>query len=279
VDKEQKSELWVGLTAMIALCLLVLGVLWGKGSGLFSKRTALTVRFENVRGLEKGDAVFVRGIETGNVQNIVLGPTFAEVQLRIHNRVWLAKDAEIVIEDRDLMGEKQVSVEPGDDPEPLDRTQVLQGKTRINVLDLLTGTEKVVEQTGSLLIQLRKLVDQGQVERVMKNAEHASLQADRILSENRQTIRAAMAQLENMTRKIQQDSTAERFGRMVTRLDSTLAFLNRITVAAENENGTLGKLIRDRKLYDHLLKTSTDLDSLIADIRRNPKRYIRVSVF
>jgi phospholipid/cholesterol/gamma-HCH transport system substrate-binding protein len=43
--------------------------------------------------------------------------------------------------------------------------------------------------------------------------------------------------------------------------------------------GTLGMLINDDKLYNELQKAATELNTLIEDIRLNPKRYVRVSVF
>ena len=41
----------------------------------------------------------------------------------------------------------------------------------------------------------------------------------------------------------------------------------------------IGKLINDDNLYDNLQKSIEDLDALIKDIKENPKKYIKVSVF
>jgi len=47
----------------------------------------------------------------------------------------------------------------------------------------------------------------------------------------------------------------------------------------EKGEGTLGQLINDDKLYQDLEKSAVNLNLLLEDIRLNPKRYVRVSVF
>jgi phospholipid/cholesterol/gamma-HCH transport system substrate-binding protein len=117
------------------------------------------------------------------------------------------------------------------------------------------------------------------MDRVFGNLENTSREASRILAENRQSIRQTASQLEEITRKLKEQSTVERIGKTVERMDSTLFFLNRIAAEAKDADGTLGRLIRDKKLYEHLVQTSADLDSLITDFKQDPKRYIHVSVF
>ncbi len=40
-------------------------------------------------------------------------------------------------------------------------------------------------------------------------------------------------------------------------------------------NGTVGRLLTDHQLYDQLNKLSTDLNAILADVRRDPQRYTR----
>jgi phospholipid/cholesterol/gamma-HCH transport system substrate-binding protein len=43
--------------------------------------------------------------------------------------------------------------------------------------------------------------------------------------------------------------------------------------------GSLGLLLNDDKLYKEAQKAATDLNLLLEDIKANPKRYLKVSVF
>jgi phospholipid/cholesterol/gamma-HCH transport system substrate-binding protein len=279
MEKERKAELWVGITVTAALLILVLGVLWGKGADLLSHQTLLVSRFDDVRGLAKGDAVSIRGIESGQVSGISLRGNYAEVRLRIKNGIVLYSDATVLIADKDLMGAKHVVLDTGKGPELFDFKQVLNGATQSNALDMLVHAQKLVAQADTILTRFRNWTEKGKMDRVFGNLENTSREASRILAENRQSIRQTASQLEEITRKLKEQSTVERIGKTVERMDSTLFFLNRIAAEAKDADGTLGRLIRDKKLYEHLVQTSADLDSLITDFKQDPKRYIHVSVF
>ncbi len=278
-SKEREVEIWVGITVSAALLIMVFGVMWGKGSNLISKRIQLTVRFQDVRGLEKGNPVTIRGIEMGEVNNIVLAKDYAEVRLLIKKEAPLFTDAQVFIEDKDLMGEKLISISPGNNHQPLDPNQILTGITRVGMPDILMGAERLITQAQSILNNLKGELDQGRMSIVFKNLENMSIEANRILSENRKSIRATVIQLEAMMNILKEDSTAARFGTLVSRMDSTMVSFTRLASEIERADGTLSKLVREKGLYDHLLKTSSDLDSLISDFKKNPKRYIHVSFF
>jgi phospholipid/cholesterol/gamma-HCH transport system substrate-binding protein len=46
-----------------------------------------------------------------------------------------------------------------------------------------------------------------------------------------------------------------------------------------NGKGSLGLLVNDDKLYKELEKAARDLNLLLEDIKANPKKYVKVSVF
>jgi phospholipid/cholesterol/gamma-HCH transport system substrate-binding protein len=62
-------------------------------------------------------------------------------------------------------------------------------------------------------------------------------------------------------------------------LDQTITTLSNVLSKLDRGEGTLGMLINDDQLYKDLQKSALELNRLIEDIRLNPKRYVRVSVF
>jgi phospholipid/cholesterol/gamma-HCH transport system substrate-binding protein len=66
---------------------------------------------------------------------------------------------------------------------------------------------------------------------------------------------------------------------VISNLDKTVSDLSVVMSRIEKGEGTLGMLINNDTLYKNLEKASVDLDLLLQDIRLNPKRYVRVSVF
>ncbi|MBN2200611.1 MCE family protein [bacterium] len=277
--KERKAELIVGLVVTAGVLLLVLGVVWGKKASFFSNWAVRSVRFEDVRGLESGDPVVVRGISQGTVDDIRLKPGWVEVKLRLRRSLRLAEDAAVFIEDRSLMGGKQVRVDPGTSEIPLADDAVLKGAIGGDMLQALASGSRVLTQVDSLVGRLMAIADKERMAAVLRNVESASRQTSGMLEENRAAVRATLSQLEAMTRTLKEDSTLVRLGGTVIRLDSTIAVIQRVAVAAESEDGTFRKLLRDRELYDRLMSTSRDLDTLLVDFKKNPQKYIRVTVF
>lgn len=61
--------------------------------------------------------------------------------------------------------------------------------------------------------------------------------------------------------------------------DSAFGSLNRIMASVEAGEGTLGMLVQDTALYAELVESNLALQALVADIMRNPRRYINLQVF
>ena len=54
--------------------------------------------------------------------------------------------------------------------------------------------------------------------------------------------------------------------------------LNLILATAEKGEGTLGKLLKDEKLYNELVETNQELQELVDDLEKHPERYVNISV-
>ncbi len=62
------------------------------------------------------------------------------------------------------------------------------------------------------------------------------------------------------------------------RLDALSANIASVTARLDRGDGTMGQLLHDRLLYDNLNKTVSEFQSLISDIRQDPRKYLRVKV-
>jgi len=107
------------------------------------------------------------------------------------------------------------------------------------------------------------------------------------------TILRNMASLSEKLDKIELDVTMEKinttldasadglqsFQERLAQADLSLQSINEIMDGVKEGRGTLGKLLKDDELYKDLDRAILNLELLLQDIRLNPERYIKVSVF
>lgn len=65
----------------------------------------------------------------------------------------------------------------------------------------------------------------------------------------------------------------------LVRADSAIARLDRLAARVESGEGTIGRLLGDTALALRAEGVLAQLDLLIADLRANPKKYVRLSIF
>jgi phospholipid/cholesterol/gamma-HCH transport system substrate-binding protein len=98
---------------------------------------------------------------------------------------------------------------------------------------------------------------------IMRSAGHASVQLD--------SITGNLAALSADLRQLPLQPTMQNVERLTANLENFSTQLN-------NPNSTLGRLTTDPQLYNQLNRVTADIDSLIVDIKRNPKRYISIKL-
>jgi phospholipid/cholesterol/gamma-HCH transport system substrate-binding protein len=279
MDHERKIETAVGLFVCIAGIILVLGILWGRDARLFRSRRFVQIRFETLQGLKKGDPVTIRGIPQGKVEAVVLKPGHAEIRVGIEKSASLFSDAVFMIQSRELMGGKQVVVYPGQSGLPLDESFVQQGRIGSDPILLLGRAEKSLSTLDSLIRQFPLFRESQRIGRIVEHLDQAVVSVKSLADETRGPLRSSVRSFEKAAVQIADDSLMTRAKRAIVRMDSAAVVMHRVLASIENEDGTLGRLVQDKALYDQLIRSSRSVDSLLADIKANPRKYLHISLF
>ncbi|WP_341901147.1 MlaD family protein [Fluviicola taffensis] len=79
--------------------------------------------------------------------------------------------------------------------------------------------------------------------------------------------------------KVSEDLVSADFKKVINNANATIEKLNATFTSIEAGNGTLGKLLKDEKLYNELVETNKSLQNLVQDLEKHPERYIHFSVF
>jgi phospholipid/cholesterol/gamma-HCH transport system substrate-binding protein len=65
----------------------------------------------------------------------------------------------------------------------------------------------------------------------------------------------------------------------ISNFKAAVTHLNELLVKVNSQDGSLGKLINDKALYNNLNNTIRSANTLVDDLRVHPKRYVSISVF
>jgi len=280
------SEIKVGAAVTLGLLILVCGLIWGRGGSGFKSQQTFRVKFDTANGLSKGDPVLVRGVRQGKVEAIELKTNFVEIVLKVNEELNLHSDMTVQIEDQELMGGRQVLLDPGSSDLPADLSLTINGSGSTGMMQMLKQAEFLLVKADSLFDLLGNILKQPGLAKIAKRLEAAVSETEGMVHENRNALKRIVGRMDVLTLAIQEDSLSSKavmmfnkIDRLVMGLDSTAALSHAVIAQLNSRDGTAGRLLHEKKLYDHLLKSSQNLDSLIADIRENPGKYLKISIF
>src|SRR4051812_26479365 len=310
------NETKVGLLAIAAIVVLVLGFNFLKGTKIFSKPPVLYAKFGELGTLEKSNQVKINGLPVGTVYNVT--PADKEVE-NIIVEIHLTRDIDIpknsvAFIDASILGAAFISIEKGDAKTYLERGDTIS--TRLdkgiigNIQSQLTPTNTRVNQTlDSLKItmgainsifdphtknnmqdmianlavssaELQQLLNAqtGQLSQALRNMNAVTGN----LAKNNDAITGSIRNVEVATSKLANaniDGTVASLQTTINELRNTIANLN-------SKNGSLGLMMNDRQLYDKLNqiadrvnRAALSAEITIDDLRLHPKRYVNISVF
>jgi phospholipid/cholesterol/gamma-HCH transport system substrate-binding protein len=122
-----------------------------------------------------------------------------------------------------------------------------------------------------------------------ESAARLSVQLNAIAAEQNRNLTATMASFRRAVSAVDSasiDSTLKNFKkssesltRIASNLDSTTKRVNGVMAGIERGDGTVGKFLKDTLLYRDLRGLVTQADSVLADLKANPKKYINLRIF
>ena len=299
------KEIKVGFLAVLGIMMSVFSYNYLKGINLFDKNRKFTVKYEKVDGLSVSNPVTMNGFKIGKVQKINFNSKNTRellVDIIIDNDIIFPKTSLAELYETGLIGGKAIAIIPD---YKNDSTIALDG-------DYLKGVIKpgLTELVNQILPQV-----QLQIEAVMKNAEIVLQNINTLFDdETKKELKSSIEDFSNLTSSLSETSheiskliannsenltnslsdfrsasnniksitdslNLDDIKSMTTNLNSLVNNLNSITTSLKNSEGTAGKLINDKSIYDNLENATNQLNRLIEDIKLNPSRYINFSVF
>jgi phospholipid/cholesterol/gamma-HCH transport system substrate-binding protein len=292
---KKRDDVLVGLLVAVTIVVAIVGSLWLARGGL-SKGYPLYAKFPWGAGLKQGQPVWLVGVSVGYVDNVELkqnGILITTLRIDKQYKVPLGSTATVVT--NGIFGDMAVALTPvHPDPRsfsPGDTVPV--GPTAPGIAQLTSKADSIATSVNAITTAMQhELVAAGGIRELHQTvastnrlvAEFAVIAAEqsRQLTATQESVR----RLTTAVNPIKVDSvvsnlqtTSANMTAMSGELRSTSAKLDAIVAKVDSGSGSAAMLINDPGLYKDMRALLQRMDSLIADVKAHPSRYINVKVF
>lgn len=290
------KEIKIALVAIVGILIMYFGINFLKGMNLFSTNNTYFITFDDIQGLGASTPIYADGYKVGTVDGLEYdykenGPIKVKVDIIKDLRIPQGSKAEIV---KDLMGNLQVNLLLANNPrEKVEPGGIIPGAVNGGMMDkaanLVPVVEKMLPKLDSILTSVNALLADPalaaslhNVETITSNLTVSTRELNTLMAGlNKQVpgmIGKANGVLDNTNRLTANLASLDVQGTL-NKVNQTLESAHQFTEKLNSNQGSLGLLMNDTKLYDNLTSTMGHADSLVIDLKAHPKRYVHFSVF
>lgn len=290
------KEIKIALVAIVGILILYFGINFLKGMNLFSTNNTYFITFDDIQGLGASTPIYADGYKVGTVDGLEYdykenGPIKVKVDIIKDLRIPQGSKAEIV---KDLMGNLQVNLLLANNPrERVEPGGIIPGAVNGGMMDkaasLVPVVEKMLPKLDSILTSVNALLADPalaaslhNVETITSNLTVSTRELNTLMAGlDKQVpgmIGKANGVLDNTNRLTANLASLDVQGTL-NKVNQTLESAHQFTEKLNSNQGSLGLLMNDTKLYDNLTSTMGHADSLVIDLKAHPKRYVHFSVF
>jgi len=294
-QNKKSTEFKVGLFTIIAIIVLAASYMWFTEVLQNKDMTIVKVKFHNAGNVEVGSSVTVSGVKKGRVRKIEVASDGVVIDLQVKIDFPLREGTQFSVIESNLMGDVQVEIIPSFQGKDLDLTLVQNGEKRYGlmklvsqlsgvvvdfqtIMDRITGDENfimqidsVIDTTKLVINKINRSLDKNteEFEKLIINANQLTAKLNKLVTTNEENISNSITQSSEVIASI--NSTLDD-------IKETSTSIRNITEKMQTEKSSINKLMSDDELYENLMRSSARLDSLLKDIKENPKRYFNIKI-
>jgi phospholipid/cholesterol/gamma-HCH transport system substrate-binding protein len=305
------NETKVGILAAFSIALLIIGYNFLKGNAIFSNETVLYAKYSRVDGLGVSKPVLINGFQIGRVDKLQLQPDGSILAtLNIDGQYEIPSNSIARLESTDLLGSKAIIMVLGNANVYAKDGDTLNANVEKNIMEAVQPVQKkaelIIDKMDSILTSVNAMLNPDFQNNVNKSfnsiaatlgsLESTSKKIDGLVGTEGSRISAILANVESISSNLKNNNVkinsilnnietvsdqvaAANFKQTIDNANKAVSDLQGVVSKVNNGNGTLGLLVNDRQMYDNLNNASKNLDSLVIDLKENPKRYVHFSVF
>lgn len=301
-----KKETTVAVLTIVALVLLYFGFNFLKGKNILNPVNIYHGRYNNLNGLTEQAPVYIKGYKVGQVDKIHYD--FSKdsafiIDISVNKDIHLPKGTTMSLVADGLLGGMAIQLDITNNlvnsntniDTPINYyhqngdnlpTQVVPGLIDALQANVINSLSETIDEAKNLLGELNKQLADNHLYNALANIDTISADLTDVsvnikhLMTNQvpgiiTDVDSTMQNLEIFSselRSINLVATVEKADSLLNNVNQTMASIN-------STDGTLGLLLNDTTLYTNINSTISSADSLLIDLKANPKRYVHFSLF
>lgn len=299
---KKRDDVLVGLVMALAIVVAIIGSLWLARGGL-SKGYALYSKFPWNSGLKQGQPVLLAGVNVGYVDEVELRPDGTVLTTyRIGNQYKVPRGTTATVVPNGIFGDMAIALTPkAPNPQSIpEEDTVPVGPSGPGIAQLTVKADSVVTTLNQITTSLqRELITSGgatdlrrslassnqlilSMNRLVADFSRIAAQQNRELSLTQASLRRATsgvdsAKIDSTLTNIRE--TSANMSALAADFRVTSAKLDSIVTKANSGSGSVGLALNDPGAYNDVRALIQHMDSVMVDLKRNPKRYINLSIF
>lgn len=295
----KSKEIRIAITAIIAVVIVYLGIIFMKGLKLFGSDNIYYVEMKNVAGLSKAGEVIANGMNVGSVKDISYDAKrqMLTVAVELNEGFTLPRNSHATTT-KDMLGAPKMNIILGENPNDLLSVgDTIYGEGGGDLMssigDMVPQLKALMPKLDSILTAVNTLTNDPALGASLQNMEYVTNNLKTTTDDVNRLMRRDVPQLvghanticnnlETATSQLNQIDLAGMANQANITLQNTnqaVSDLQSFTNQLTNQNSSLGKLMNDPTMYNHLDSTMNSASLLLEDLRLHPKRYVHFSLF
>ena len=306
-------EVRTGLVVTVGIALAFWGINYLKGIDFFTSQRQVFAVYNQVEGLTSSNPVMVNGMKVGMIHQLTLLPNGKIiVSLHVTNKVVVPSNSTAEIFSTDLLGSKGIRLNFGDS-----HTEMKDGDTLVSIVQqsladqvnaqvapIKAKAENLLASIDSILLTVRGVFNENtkanlkhsfeSINNSLTSIEHIASNMDTVLAKQGH-LREIFTNLESITSNFKKnndniskiisnfssisDTLAQsNISQTIKNAERTLEQTSTLFEKVNRGEGSLGQLATNDSLFTNLNSSAKNLDELLKDLQKNPKKYFKVSV-
>lgn len=269
-----------------------------KGEKLFSDQVEFYTEFD-YNALTKSSPVTVKGNQVGKIEqiNYDFDSGLTRVEFSVNPQLKFSKSSIIRLYETGLMSGNGLAIIDSYEGPKAQKGDFIKSEIEEGLISSLSGNfsaistdlDKTLRSADTLMVSLNDLVTDdsklglkatiSELNTTLQSFKNLSYTINNVVKANDEKISKTLESVQKAADNfsvLSEDLKKAELSKTVASLDETLKSFKGVLGGLEKGEGSMGKLLKDDKLYNNLEAVSKEMELLLLDIKLHPARYRRI---